>query len=111
MRGLVAGALLFALVVACNEHGKSPCPGGCSEAGVPDSQLGMCAATGGCPSGPVCGTTCCGSGERCVAGMCMCGMNKACTNGDSCQSGGPAGGDICGSICCGGMSPCPIAAN
>ena len=104
---LLAAALF--LSAAC-EHGKSPCPtSGCGEAGVPDAQANACAPSGGCMTGPMCGGTCCGQGERCVAGSCVCGTNMKCTDGNVCQSGGPVGGDFCGSICCGNTSPCPIA--
>ncbi|MBL9017329.1 MAG: hypothetical protein JNL83_24285 [Myxococcales bacterium] len=103
---LVAAVLL----IACNEHGKTPCPtAGCSEAGVPDAQAGACAPSGGCTTGPMCGGQCCGQGERCVGGTCTCGTVMACTGGNVCMAGGPAGGDACGTLCCGNTTPCPIA--
>lgn len=100
MRALIAIVLLC---VGCNEHGKRP-PGA-----VDAPMQGVCSPSGGCPQGPACGVTCCGSGEQCVKGVCMCGTNPACMNGDTCQTGGPAGpAAICGVLCCGGASPCPI---
>lgn len=107
MRALFAIAVLLA---AC-EHGKSPCPtSGCMDSGtIADAASSACGPSGGCMTGPMCGGQCCGQGERCVAGACVCGTNMMCTNGNTCQAGGPAGGDVCGSICCGNTTPCPIA--
>jgi hypothetical protein len=76
------------------------------DAGVDADPL-SCGASGGCPDGPVCGSICCGRGERCDNGTCRCGMNDACGSGDSCEAAGPLGGDACGSICCGASGPCP----
>src|SRR5689334_20092993 len=52
----------------------------------PDANLVSCAPSQ-CPNGPACGTACCGTGERCVDGTCMCGDHAACSGGDHC--GGP----------------------
>jgi hypothetical protein len=70
----------------------------------------MCGATGGCPTGPLCGTTCCGTGQRCDGNTCKCGSNAACAVGEICSAGGPIGGTgQCGTICCGGVgNPCPL---
>ena len=71
-----------------------------------------CAATGHCSDGPACGGTCCGAGEACVNGACVCGTNPPCNTaqtGDTCQAAGPAMPGECGSICCGMTRPCPVA--
>ena len=105
--------ILLALVLAgCPEHGKSP------DGGVRDNMTfdppfadggGACAPTGGCAEGPLCGAGCCGFGEQCIGGTCICGSSAACVAPDTCQTGGPTGGGICGTICCGSaQNPCPI---
>ena len=67
----------------------------------------LCQARGTCMKGPPCGAVCCGAGERCAGGVCMCGTQAACTGGNTCEAAGPIGGDACGSICCGATGPCP----
>jgi hypothetical protein len=72
----------------------------------------LCGPSGGCPSGPQCGSSgvfkCCGSGEECVAGQCTCGGNAGCSGDDECAVGVP-GTDRCGELCCGGVdTPCPF---
>ena len=67
-----------------------------------------CAPSGTCANGPMCGTTCCGTGEHCVNGTCMCGSMSSCTDGNSCMIGGPIAPGPCGSVCCGGTIGCPI---
>lgn len=67
----------------------------------------LCQPTGTCTSGPGCGEICCGVGEQCVAGTCMCGTGPTCGDGDACEAAGPIGGDACGAICCGASGPCP----
>jgi hypothetical protein len=72
---------------------------------------GMCGPANGCPTGPLCGTACCGTGERCDNGQCVCGTTgKSCLPGEICASGGPAMGiGQCGILCCGGVgNPCPL---
>jgi hypothetical protein len=71
----------------------------------PDAPM-SCLPSGGCPNGQACGATCCGSGEECVAGTCVCGTGPACGVGDTCASN-VARQDGCGSICCGATMACP----
>jgi hypothetical protein len=80
----------------------------CVDGGVVDGNPASCAATNGCVVGPSCGATCCGQGEKCVGGTCMCGNGPACDANDTCEAAGPIGGDACGSICCGFSGPCPL---
>ena len=68
----------------------------------------LCQPTDTCTTGPGCGAICCAVGERCELGVCHCGNNAACPDGDSCASAGPTGGDACGAICCGATGPCPL---
>ncbi len=75
---------------------------------VIDGPLTACEPSGGCVVGPLCGQICCGQGEKCVGGVCMCGTNAACDPNDTCEAAGPIGGDSCGSICCGVSGPCPL---
>jgi hypothetical protein len=104
--------LLLVLLAGCPEHGKRP------DGGVPDSATfdppfadapSLCAPSGGCANGPACGSACCNIGEQCIAGICHCGMDFACTGGDSCHTSGPSGGEVCGTLCCGSAQhPCPL---
>jgi hypothetical protein len=80
--------------IACNDGG-------------PDANPASCAPSGGCPEGPACGAMCCGLGERCANGVCMCSGRPACGPGDRCEHAGPIGGDVCGTICCDATTPCP----
>jgi len=80
---------------------------GCTEIACTDANPLSCAPSGGCTFGVRCGTTCCGAGERCVGGTCMCADRPACGPGDSCERGGPIGDDACGTLCCGTTGPCP----
>jgi hypothetical protein len=76
-----------------------------------DLSGGMCAPANGCPTGPLCGNVCCGTGERCDNGQCLCGTTgKACLPGEICSSGGPTMGlGECGIVCCGlPGNPCPL---
>ena len=70
-----------------------------------------CAVSGGCPSGPACGGTCCAAGESCdlTTNTCMCGGSAACGTGEICARGGAVmPGKTCGVICCGTPGhPCP----
>ncbi len=68
-----------------------------------------CRPTFGCANGPLCGMTCCGTGERCdpVTSTCRCGSNAACTGGDIC-AGPVMPSDYCGFVCCGVSGPCPV---
>jgi hypothetical protein len=66
-----------------------------------------CPPTESCDDGPACGDVCCGTGEQCVDGVCLCGDGPACGAGDSCEAAGPLIADRCGSVCCGTSSPCP----
>jgi hypothetical protein len=94
-------ALLFAF--ACHSSKSAPRDGGVDAAAA-------CEASGGCAAGPRCGITCCGAGEQCVAGACMCGTSAPCntaSTGDTCQSAGPILSS-CGRICCGGSHICPV---
>ena len=89
----------------------------CGSSSTPDAKVGpfdarpidapLCAPSGGCPSGPACGTSCCNAGEQCVSGTCMCGTIAACGVGDTCASGGAQRPDMCGTLCCGVSGPCP----
>jgi hypothetical protein len=88
----------------CTASGEACTKRACTDAGV-DAPL--CGASGGCPSGPVCGAVCCGAGEKCVDGACHCATGAACPTGDTCQPPGPLSTDQCGSICCGATGPCP----
>jgi hypothetical protein len=105
--------LLLVLLVGCPEHGKRP-DGGVRDVATFDPPFAdagaLCSPSGGCPSGPACGAACCNIGEQCVAGVCHCGMDFACTlAGDTCQTGGPGGGSVCGTVCCGSAQhPCPL---
>lgn len=90
----------------CTESGAACTRLACLDGGV-DANPASCEPSSGCPQGPACGTTCCGSGEKCVGGTCMCGSAPACGAGDSCAAAGPIGGDACGAICCGANGPCP----
>ncbi|HTR56472.1 MAG TPA: hypothetical protein VMJ10_37620 [Kofleriaceae bacterium] len=65
-----------------------------------------CLPAASCATGPTCGTTCCAAGEACVSGVCMCGMQPACTDGNTCNSP-VVSTDRCGSICCGATMVCP----
>ncbi len=58
----------------------------------------MCQAQSPCPSGPLCGNMCCGTGEQCIDDVCHCGTGPACTDGE-CAAGAPG---PCGMQCCGG---------
>ena len=89
-----------AMGVACTELA-------CANDGGVDANPASCAPSGGCPGGPVCGTICCKTGERCESGVCKCGMAAACGANDMCEAPGPIGGTACGSICCGASGPCP----
>ena len=91
---------------SCSASGVACTELACADAGIDASPL-FCGGTGGCPTGPVCGTICCDRGEKCVDGVCKCGPNAACGTGDQCEAAGPLGGDLCGSICCGMSGPCP----
>lgn len=91
----------------CTASGPNCTTLACVDGGVDANPL-SCGAFGGCPEGPVCGTLCCKSGERCVNGTCQCGMGPACTGGNTCERGGPVGGDQCGTVCCGVTGPCPL---
>lgn len=66
-----------------------------------------CLPSGTCTTGVGCGPICCGAGEQCVLGTCLCGDGPACGAGDTCASAGPVGEGGCGSICCGASGPCP----
>lgn len=79
----------------------------CTELACADANPLSCVASGGCMAGPRCGTVCCGTGERCDNGVCMCSGRPACGGGDTCERGGPIGSDECGTICCGASTPCP----
>jgi hypothetical protein len=107
MRAIV---ILVMLLAACGS--KSPAPDArpidAMLVGGPDAAM-SCHASGGCPNGPACGTSCCGAGEECVNNTCMCGTNPACGVGDQCASG-VAMPNGCGSICCGASGPCPAFA-
>jgi hypothetical protein len=101
---------ILVMLAAC---GNKPAPDarpGSIDASV-DAQVGIdaamsCLPSGGCPNGQACGTSCCGAGEACVAGTCMCGTKPACGVGDMCVSN-VARQDGCGFICCGASGPCP----
>src|SRR5437867_3989465 len=67
-----------------------------------------CEPSGGCAAGPTCSNECCGPGEKCVSGVCMCGSRPACGSGDTCEAAGPQGSDACGFTCCGASGPCPL---
>jgi hypothetical protein len=101
----VLALLVMIVAFACTEHGSRP-PG--DDGGVVGDAAAACEPTANCMSGPVCGNACCGVGERCEAGICTCGGQKACTMGDICATGGPIGTDACGSVCCGQTQPCPL---
>jgi hypothetical protein len=91
--------VLVALGCACSNHTRG------HDAGVPVDGL-SCVPSGGCANGPACGNTCCGAGEACISGTCMCSMQPACTNGNMCAS--PVVMiDRCGAICCGATTACP----
>jgi hypothetical protein len=74
---------------------------------APADDAPLCAPSGGCPSGPVCGASCCNAGEQCMSGVCMCSTVAACGVGDVCAAAGAQRPDMCGSICCGASGPCP----
>jgi len=80
--------------------------GGKSSPPAVDADPLVCLPAGGCVNGPNCGDTCCGAGERCIAGACHCGTNNPCGPGDHCASG-PVMMDGCGTFCCGATGPCP----
>lgn len=83
--------------------------------GVPDTNpLAFCTAptpspgqcldvTGTCPSGPLCGDTCCQTGERCLPdGTCSCGaLGARCGTGSECAALLPGNQGPCGDLCCG----------
>lgn len=91
----------------CTATGLACTDASCIDGGFFDGPMAVCGASGGCPSGPVCGGQCCQAGEKCVGGTCMCGSGSACTGGNFCASGGPISMDGCGSVCCGATGPCP----
>src|SRR5262245_17456415 len=77
-------------------------------AAPPDANpMTACLPSGTCTTGVGCGPICCGAGEQCVLGTCLCGDSAACGDGDTCESAGPVGEGGCGSICCGASGPCP----
>ena len=93
----------------CQSDGNATCTLiGCGVDGGVDANPASCAPDNVCPSGPACGAYCCGAGEHCVNGACMCGDRAGCGTGDTCSSFGPSGGTACGSICCGASGPCPL---
>ena len=103
-------ACLLAWTSACGSNPPSPHDAGV-DAFVPrDSGIdaASCAATGACTEGPTCGGVCCGQGEHCAAGVCMCGNVAACTGGDLCFPGGGFAATACGVVCCGTTMSCPI---
>jgi len=58
-----------------------------------------------CNGGQWCGNQCCRYGERCEAGVCMCGLTgSACPDGEVCGGGTPSA-DYCGTECCGSTGP------
>lgn len=59
-----------------------------------------------CGFGPSCGDRCCGPGERCQNGVCLCGTNSACAGGEVCGASGPPPDD-CGTMCCDAATGCP----
>jgi len=110
-------AICLLVLAGCPEHGQTP-PGFLRDATKGDATGGVCNPSGGCLDGPECGmtfpedggmtTTCCGVGEQCVQGICVCGSSPACEPGDQCQSGGPIADSFCGNFCCGQIHGCPI---
>jgi hypothetical protein len=74
-----------------------------------DGGVRTCLPSGGCTTGPRCGTWCCNSGEACDTSTttCKCGAGAACTGGNQCM-GGPVSTDGCGTVCCGASGPCPL---
>lgn len=92
---------------SCTESGVQCTRQACFDGGI-DGDPQSCAPSNGCPEGPSCNAICCGVGEKCVGGTCMCGGSPACGAGDACSAAGPIGGDSCGSICCGTSGPCPL---
>jgi len=101
-----SGLVAIAVVAACGDNIPVRQDAAAVHDAVPDAPF-TCAVSGTCTTGPMCGATCCGEGEHCVAGACLCGNQPACTNGDTCQGAGFAVG-FCGSVCCGGTVGCPI---
>src|SRR5262245_32315573 len=89
---------------SCTEQGVECTAIDCST--QPDANpAATCGPSGGCPVGPPCGGGCCGIGEQCVAGQCLCGDGPPCTGDDHCESFGPLPESFCGSVCC--STDCP----
>jgi hypothetical protein len=83
---------------------------GCAGVLCPEARPVACAPVHGtaCTLGPSCGDGCCGQGERCVAGTCMCGDSPACESGNICGSADPlVDVEGCGSVCCPPGVACP----
>jgi hypothetical protein len=98
-------AILFVLAACGSKAAPDARPIDAMLVSGPDAPM-SCLPSGGCPNGPACGASCCGAGEACVAGTCMCGTKAACGVGDSCASN-VVRQDRCGFICCGASGPCP----
>ena len=62
------------------------------------SSTGSCVPSGSCVAGPPCNGICCGVGERCANGICVCGDGPECTDGDRCTTTAPTP-DQCGMLC------------
>lgn len=95
----------------CYPEGSGLEPGAwaCTLVGCPDRSMAQACEPvegTGCALGPACGGGCCGQGERCVDGVCMCGTGPACPSTDICGASAPLGGDGCGMACCPPEGPC-----
>ena len=51
---------------SCTSEGVACTAIGCPVDGGVDADPASCGASGGCPEGPICGSVCCGRGERCT---------------------------------------------
>jgi hypothetical protein len=91
----------------CNAPGNIDCTARPCSAPPDANPATACLPSGTCTTGVGCGPICCGAGEQCVLGTCLCGDSPACGDGDTCESAGPVGEGGCGSICCGASGPCP----
>jgi hypothetical protein len=96
--------------------GGIPGSGGIGSGGIQGSGGAATGGTGGMCSGTVCGSACCGAGQRCAAGNCVCdgtSCPSGCCSGTECVAYGSQSNLLCGNTgaACGPCSGSMVCEN